>query len=187
MLRKSLAILACFLVFYGSAPRAQTPASSTGTIAGVILNPSGQPAFGFRVVLVDVASNTKYTSEPTDAAGNYSVGVPIGGRYKIDGVIADDGVTHLPVLEVPPVSVLQAGTTRMNVRFTTGSAGAAPATAAAASTEQDKNKKKGAVPWYKTPGGITGIVVGSAVIVGLLLSGGGGSSSSGSVSPSTPE
>jgi hypothetical protein len=157
--------------------------ATTATVAGVILNPSGQPAFGFKVVLRDVASNKQYVSDPTDAAGNYAVEVPLGGRYKIDGVIADDGVTHLPVLEVPAVSVLAAGTTRLNVRFTTGAS-----TSETAANEADKKqKKKASVPWYKTPGGITGIVIGSAAIVGLALSGGGGGGDNPPASPSTPE
>jgi hypothetical protein len=180
MLRKLLAVVSCVLLLQGLAPltSAQT---STATLAGVILNPSGQPAFGFRVVLRDVASNTQYTSEPTDAKGNYSVEVPLGGRYKVEGVVADDGVTRLPVLEVSPVSVLTAGTTRLNIRFTTG---ATPATTTA--KEDEKKKKKGAVPWYKTPGGITGIVIGSAVIVGLAVGGGGGGGSNPVASPSAP-
>jgi len=185
MLRKLLALLTCLLLVQGLAPRASAQAT-TGTVAGVILNPSGKPAFGFKVLLRDVASNTQYTSEPTDVAGNYSVEVPLGGRYKIEGVIADDGVTQLPVLEGPPVSELTAGTTRLNVRFTTGATGtAAPATAA--NEDDKKKKKKGGVPWYKTPGGITGIVIGSAVIVGLALAGGGGGGNNPPASPSAPE
>ena len=180
MHRKLLAVLACSLLTYGYAPHLSAQPSKA-TVAGVILNPSGQPAFGFRVVLRDMVSNTQYTSEPTDAAGNYAVEVPVGGRYKIEGVVADDGVTRLPVLEVPPVSVLEAGTTRLNVRFMTGSSGATT------SQEEDK-KKKGGVPWYKRPGPITGIVIGSAVIVALALSGGGGGDGgSGNPSPSTPD
>jgi hypothetical protein len=182
MYRKSLALLACFLLVQGFAP-ALFAQPSTATIAGVILNPSGKPAFGFRVVLKDVASNTQFTSEPTDAAGNYSVEVPIGGRYKIDGVVADDGVTRLPVQEVPPVSVLAAGTTRLNVRFTTG---ATPAPATASTQQDDKNKKKKeGVPWYKRPGPIVGIVIGSAVVLALLLGGGGGGGNN-NPSPSAP-
>jgi hypothetical protein len=182
MLRKLLAVVSCVLLLQGFAPLASAQAS-TATIAGVILNPSGQPAFGFRVVLRDVASNTQYTSEPTDPKGNYTVDVPLGGRYKVDGVVADDGVTRLPVLEVPPVSVLTAGTTRLNIRFTTGAA-TTPATTTA--KEDEKKKKKGAVPWYKTPGGITGIVIGSAVIVGLAVGGGGGGGDNPVASPSAP-
>src|SRR5580765_5102750 len=100
MIRKVVAILSCLLLVQGAAPIISAQ-SSTASIAGVILNPSGQPAFGFKVVLRDVASNKQFMSDPTDAAGNYSVEVPLGGRYKIEGVIADDGVTRLPVLEVP--------------------------------------------------------------------------------------
>lgn len=177
MIRKVVALLACSLLLTVSAPPVSAEAS-TATIAGMILNPSGKPAFGFKVVLRDVASNAQFMSEPTDAAGNYSVDVPLGGRYKIEGVVADDGVTHLPVIEVPPVNALTAGTTRLNVQFTTGSA----ATAAGA----DPNTTPAHVPWYKTGGGITGIVIGSAVIVGLAVGAGGGGDSSPVASASLP-
>lgn len=179
MTRKLLALLACLLLVQASASRVLAQAS-TATVAGVILNPSGQPAFGFKVVLRDIGSNMQFVSEPTDAAGNYSVEVPLGGRYKIEGVVADDGVTRLPVLDVPPVSVLTTGTTMLNVRFTSGTP-----TTTTASGDDDK-KKEGGVPWYKTPGGITGIVIGSAVIVGLAVSAGGGSDSNPVASASLP-
>ena len=175
-IRKSLALLTCLALALGVAPGVFAQAS-TATIAGVILDPSGRPAFGFKAVLNDVASNTRYTSEPTDAAGNYTVKVPVGGRYKLEGVVADDGVTKLAVQDVPPVSVLEAGTTRLNVRFTDTPAAATRT----ATTEEEKKKKKGAAPWYQRPGPIVGMVLGSAALAALLLSGGG----SNNASPST--
>jgi len=173
--RKSLAVLTCLALALGTAPGLFAQ-ESTATIAGVILDPSGRPAFGFKTVLRDVGSDTQYMSAPTDAAGNYSVQVPVGGRYKLEGVVADDGVTKLAVQDVPPVSVLEAGTTRLNVRFTD--------TATPASDEKEKKKKKGAVPWYQRPGPIVGMVLGSVAIAALLLSG--GSSNDNNASPSTP-
>ena len=186
ILGKSLALFTCLVLALGGAPGLFAQAS-TATIAGVILDPSGRPAEGFKVSLRDVASNTPYTSGATDAAGNYTAEVPIGGRYKIDSVVAADGVTKLAVQDIPPVSVLAAGTTRLNVRFTntpaatTQTAGATPAT-----TEDEKNKKKSAVPWYKRPGPIVGLVLGSVVVAALLLTGGGSSSSDNNASPSNP-
>ena len=180
VLRKSLALLTCLLLIGGGAPGVFAQ-SSTASIAGVILDPSGHPASGFKVTLHDVESNTQYTSGPTDAAGNYTVDVPLGGRYKLDGVVAADGVTKLAVQDVPPVSVLTAGTTHLNVRFTD-----APVTQTAAATPASEDeKKKGAVPWYKKPGPIVGMVLGGAAILALALSGGGGSDNN--VSPSTIE
>ena len=167
-IRKSLAVLTGFALFLGGAPGLFAQ-DSTAAIAGVILDPAGQPASGFKVTLRDVASNTQYTSGPTDAAGNYSVNVPIGGRYKIDNVVAADGVTKLAVQDVPPVSVLAAGTTKLNVRFTN-----TPATQTAGATSTDDDKKKGGVPWYKRPGPITGMVLGGVAILALAASGGGG-------------
>jgi hypothetical protein len=207
--RKSLAALTCFVILSGGAPGlfAQSP---TAAITGVILDPEGHPAFGFKVVFRDVGSNTRFTSGPTDAAGNYALQVPLGGRYKIEGVVANDGVTKLPVQEIPPISVLTPGTTRLNVRFTTAPSpsGApqavtgvpgvvtAPAAAAAAPpkppapapavAEKDKkNSKKSGAPWYKRPGPITGMVIGGVLIVALAAGGGGGGGDN-VVSPSTP-
>jgi len=170
---RSLALLTCLAVASGSAPGLFAQ-SSSATIAGVILDPSGHPAEGFKVSLRDVASNTEFTSGPTDVAGNYSVEVPVGGRYKLDNVVAADGVTKLPVQDIPPVSVLAAGTTRLNVRFTNVAASATPIAGATPATtdEEKKKKKKGAVPWYQRPGPIVGMVLGSVAVAALLLSGG---------------
>jgi hypothetical protein len=132
--RKSLAVITCVVILSGGAPGLYAQ-SQTAAITGVILDPEGHPASGFKVVFRDVGSNTKFLSGPTDAAGNYALQVPLGGRYKIEGVIADDGVTKLPVQEIPPISVLTPGTTRLNVRFakaSTPAAAAAPAAGAAA-------------------------------------------------------
>jgi hypothetical protein len=188
--RKSLALLSCFLLVAAGSPASR--AQSEAAIAGVILDPAGNPAPGFKVVLRDVGSNQEFTSGPADAQGNYSAQVPVGGRYKLESVIADDGVTNLPVQDVPPVSVLGAGTTRMNVRFVhAAGAGAAPAAAPAAAAaaapagEEKKDKKKGGVPWYKRPGPIVGMVLGGAALLALAL-GGGGSSSNNNASPSAP-
>jgi hypothetical protein len=52
---------------------------------------------------------------------------------------------------------------------------AAPATASAAAPEKEKEKKdKGAVPWWKKPGPIVGMVLGGVAIGALALGGGGG-------------
>ena len=193
VIRKSLAFSIGLILVLGGAPELFAQ-ESTASIAGVILDPAGKPASGFKVTLRDVASNTQYTSGPTDAAGNYTVKVPVGGRYKIDDVLAADGVTKLAVQDVPPVSVLEAGTTRLNVRFTSTPPTTAVAGAAAAGTTppasttppSDDKKDKSAVPWYKRPGPIVGMVLGSAAILALALSGGGGSSSDNNASTYMP-
>jgi hypothetical protein len=181
--RQLLALFLGVAMILGGAHGAFAQAS-TAAIAGVIIDPSGHPAEGFKVTVRDVASNTEYTSGPTDASGNYSVQVPLGGRYKIEGVVAADGATKLPVQDIPPVSVLAAGTTRMNVRFSAPvpepqTAGAAPVPA-----NEEKKKKKEGVPWYKRPGPIVGMVLGAAAIAAIALNG--GSSSNNNASPSTP-
>lgn len=182
-LRSALAFVLSFVLVAGAGNVAFAQAANAA-IAGVILDPAGKPAAGFKVVLHDAASNKDFVSDPTDAQGNYSARVPVGGQYKLTGVIASDGVTKLPVQDVPPVNVLTAGTTRLNVRFTA----AVPATTAVASnsgTTEKEDEKKGATPWYKRPGPIVGMVLGGLVIV-ALAAGGGGGDSNGNVSPSVP-
>lgn len=181
--RKLTALLTSIALMVGVAPSIFAQ-SSTAAIAGVILDPSGRPASGFKVVLRDTGSEKDFTSEPTDAQGNYTAKVPVGGRYKIQYVVADDGVTKLPVQELPPVSVLTAGTTRLNVRFM-NPATPAGTTTAAATPEEKKKKDKGATPWYHKPGPIVGLVLGSLAVVAILASGG-SSSNNNNASPSTP-
>jgi hypothetical protein len=180
-LRRLTALLAAVALLTGGAPNVLAQASKAA-VAGVILDPDGKPAWGFKVVLRDVASQKTFTSDPTDPQGNYSVQVPVGGRYMIDHVVASDGVTELPVQESAPVSVLTAGTTPLNVRFT-NRPGTTPATAA---TAHDDKKKAAAKPWYKRPGPIVGIVLGSALVVALVAGGSGGSNSPPPASPSAP-
>lgn len=177
--RKSAALVTCLVLLAGAVPSVVAQAS-TGAVTGVILNPDGAPSYGFKVVLRDVASNKTFMSAPTDAQGNYSMQVPLGGQYKVDSVVADDGITKLRVQDVAPISVLTEGTTRLNVRFTSSPV----LEEQPAGKSADKDKKKGAVPWYRRPGPIIGIVLGSAAIAAIALSGGGGSSHE--ASPFTP-
>ena len=194
IVRRSLVVLTCVVLISGSAPGLFAQ-STTAAISGVILDPDGRPAFGFKVLLRDIGSNTKYTSGPTDAAGNYVVQVPVGGRYKLEGVVADDGITKLPVQDIPPISVLMPGTTRLNVRFTNAAPAALPAAPASAAkppasapASDEREKKRTTIakaPWYKRPGPITGMVVGGVLIV-ALAAGGGGGGGGGVPSQSTP-
>jgi hypothetical protein len=213
--RKSLAALTCFVILSAGAPGlfAQSP---TAAITGVILDPEGHPAFGFKVVFRDVGSNTRFTSGPTDAAGNYALQVPLGGRYKIEGVVANDGVTKLPVQEIPPISVLTPGTTRLNVRFTTAPSpsgspqavtgvpgvvtapAAAPASTAstapppkspapaAAKAEADKKNAKKAAAPWYKRPGPITGMVIGGVLIVALAAGGGGGGGGGVASQSTP-
>ena len=64
-LRKLTALLTCLVLTAGMAPSSWSQAS-TAAIVGVILDPSGNPASGFKVVLRDVASNKTFMSDPTD-------------------------------------------------------------------------------------------------------------------------
>lgn len=59
-------------------------------------------------------------------------------------------------------------------------------TAAAKPAEDQKKKKDGEVPWWKRPGPITGIVLGSLAVVAIAVSAGGGSDNPPPISQSLP-
>lgn len=182
-------------------------AADTATFAGTVMAPDNSFAEGFTVVFRDVTTGKEFRSGPTSATGEYQVSVPIGGRYKLDSVLASDG-TKLPVQNVPPIPVRVAGSSKLDVKFTNVApppaappiAGAAAGTAAAAApapapkpavasttpaaNEEKKKKDKSGVPWWKRPGPIVGMVLGGAVLAALLIGGGGGSNTV--ASQSTP-
>lgn len=160
--------------------------SAAAQFTGVVLDPSGKPAAGFQVAYRDVSTGSIFTSSTTDALGQYQVTVPVGGRYKLDGVVAPDG-SRLPVQDVPPLAVRTPGTTRLDVSFRTtppASKAAEPAPKKAAADAPEKKLVVDAKrPWWKTPGGVTGIVLGAALVAALALGGGGGGNDQ---SPSNP-
>ena len=158
-------------------------AAEMATFSGSVLAPDGAAAQNFKVVFKDADTGQVFESAATSATGAYQVSVPVGGRYKLDSVTAPDG-SKLPVQNVPPIPVRVAGTNRLDVKFTTaGAATAAAAGAAAAGTTvaastpppaEEKKKDKSGTPWWKSPGGITGIVLGAVAVGALALSGGDG-------------
>lgn len=178
-------------------------AQQTATLQGVILDPTGKPTPGFKVVFKDVVSGTEFTSSPSNAAGEYSLQVPVGSRYLLTTALAPDG-TRLPIQAGSPLPVRASGVYRRDVQFQlqgaqatepkTETPPAAPAAAAPAATKPgpatppapasqapppgQKEKK----PWWKTTGGIIGIILGAGAVAAIAAGGGGSSSGS----PSNP-
>jgi hypothetical protein len=180
-------------------------AQQSATLQGVILDPTGRPTPGFKVVYKDVVSGTEYTSSPSNAAGEYSLQVPTGARYQLTASLAPDG-TRLPIQAGSPLPVRTSGVYRRDVQFQLqGAQGVEPKPPATGSQpptptvskppvgkpapvtpppppSDDKHKKK-AVPWWKTTGGVIGIILGAGAVLALAAGGGGGGGSS---SPSNP-
>ncbi len=175
-------------------------AQQTATLQGVILDPTGRPTPGFKVVYKDVVSGTEYTSAASNAAGEYSLQVPVGSRYLLTTALAPDG-TRLPIQAGSPLPVRAAGVYRRDVQFQLQGAQATeptapptttaqatpppsapkPATPPAPPTESGKGEKK---PWWKTTGGIIGIILGAGAVAAIAAGGGGGGG--GTASPSNP-
>jgi hypothetical protein len=139
-------------------------AAETATFAGTVISPSNAGASGFTVGFRDVASDREFRSEPTGDTGSYRVIVPVSGRYKLDVVQAPDG-TRLAVQNLPPVAIRGAGTNRVDIKF----GGAGTLALAPAATADDDKKKSGATPWWKKPGPIIGLVLGSLALAAVAV------------------
>jgi hypothetical protein len=158
-------------------------ASETATFAGTVMAPGNADASGFTVAFKDAASGQEFRSDPTGTAGTYRVTVPAGARYKLNSVVAPDG-TMLAVQNLPPVAVQPAGTNRVDIRFA-GAENASLAPAAAA-PDNDKKKKKAAAPWWKQPGPIVGLVLGSLALAAVGVAVVDDTETTPAASPSTP-
>lgn len=143
-------------------------------ITGTILDPDGRPADGFRIVLEDLIDGSTYTSDPSGTDGSYTISVPVGGRYTLSAVLSPEG-EPLPVQTIPPITLDQAGTRRLDVAFQRQSP--------SSRVSRDRDDRL-AVPWYKTGWGITAIVVGVGGVAALAL--GGGGKDNPPASPSSP-
>jgi hypothetical protein len=176
----SISLLAPSLVL--SVAHAQQPA----TLQGVILDPTGRPAPGFKVVYKDVVSGTEFTSSASNAAGEYTLQVPVGARYQLTNALAPDG-TRLPIQAGAPLPVRAAGVYRRDVQFqlqgaqvtepakpaeaqptTPAPTKPQPATPPAPATQARPGEKK---PWWKTPGGVIGIILGVGGAAALFSGG----------------
>jgi hypothetical protein len=129
---------------------------------------------GFMVHLKDIGSGRTIAGGPTDASGNYSAQVPVGGRYIIDHVTAPDG-TVLTVQSIAPIPIRYAGSTRLDVKFQEAPVKAVEAVRAEPTPKPVKTAKAPKPttgvkkPWYKTPLGITGIVLGAGGVIALII------------------
>lgn len=166
--RAAVATIAAFSLLLTSAG-VPVLAQETANFMGTILDPDGRPAGGFQVVMKDVVSGREFTSAPSGADGKYSLSVPVGGRYTLARVLAPDG-SPLPVQSIPPLAVQTSGTNRLDVAFQRTAPPASPAEQAKVQEPEEKDDR--GVPWYKTKGGITGIVLGAAAVAALAIGGG---------------
>jgi hypothetical protein len=153
------------------------PAQQPAKIQGGILDPSGAPAAGFIAVVKDVDSGKEYRSKPSNEAGEYTLEIPAGTRYRLLAVVAPDG-TVLPVQEIPPLPVRVPGTYQLDVKFrflSEESGEKPPELAKPGDPGQARPKPRPGPaedkPWYKKPAGVIGIIAGVGV-VGVAVGGG---------------
>ena len=148
------------------------------TLRGSLLDPSGLPATGFKAVIENVDTRKEFLSTTSDENGEYTVDVPVGQRYRIVAAISPDG-DRLPVKASAPMPVRVPGSYRLpDVLFQQEDDDPG-----AAVPPSDRPPAVAAQPWYKKPGGIVGITVGSIAFIAFLTDGDGNPLRG---SPSTP-
>lgn len=172
----ALLIAALTLAPLGSAALAQDDGA---TLVGTFVDEALQPAAGIQAVLLDVSTNTRYTSEPSDASGTWSIDVPPGGRFQIVGMIKDGGPEQ-PVLNSPIRAVRVPGT----YEFAPVVFKAVPVAEQAAPPAEDEDEEdavppyrqpkpaktpKAGKPAWKKPGAVVGYVLGGGVLAYILL------------------
>ena len=108
-----VSVVACAAIAGGMAP-AMAQDAPTGGLSGLVLDPSGRPAEGFRLVFLG-EDDLEHVSGPSDDLGRYSLSVPAGASYRLVAALAPDG-TRLDVPELPPIPVDE-GVRRMDVRI----------------------------------------------------------------------
>lgn len=116
--------------------------------------------------------------------------VRVAGSSKLDVKFTQPTTAAAPATAVAAGAAAGAAGAAATPAPAPASAAAKPAststqTTAAKSAEDEKKKKNGEVPWWKKPGPIVGIVLGSLAVVALAVSAGGGDDNTG-VSQSLP-
>lgn len=88
--RATASFLILFLAPLGvTLPSADGPDSAT--VVGLVLDPYGEPAAGYVVVMSRASDAEPFRSEPSDASGHYRARLPAGWVYYLTGVIAPSG------------------------------------------------------------------------------------------------
>lgn len=123
-----------------------------GSLSGLVLDPTGEPAEGFRLVFRSDPGQVEYTSPPSDPMGKYAISLPAGGSYVLIAALAPDG-TRLEVPQLPPIPVEQ-GVRRLDVRFRRSS----PDRGAMGKTAMRD------LPWWRIGGATLAVVVFSSAV-----------------------
>jgi hypothetical protein len=113
--------------------------------------------------------DVKFTNAGPPAGTAVAAAAPAAGAAAAG---AAAGSTPAPKPAAPAAAATTASSTPA-AKPATPATGAATASTSTAGTEEKKKKDKGAVPWWKKPGPIVGMVLGGAAIVAIAVSGGG--------------
>lgn len=142
-------LFSCWALVPGAAhSRAQEPQSG---LTGLILDPSGEPSKGFRLVFRVEGGDTEFISPPSDKLGKYSLSLPAGASYVLIAAVAPDGA-RLQVAQLPAIPV-EEGVRHLDVRFRYPK-------------EPEKEKWLRDLPWWQIGGAAAAVVVFSTSVLG---------------------
>ena len=162
-------------------------------IYGWLYDQTGEPAAGYRLVFRDVTTNASHEA-PTNASGAFTIIVPhrsfsldsvrglFGESYDVrTPVIITDGTAGVSV-SVRLVRVPIAGGNGLKSSTVAEAMIGIGALSSGTAQNEKRNRMRSSSPWYKKPGPIVGVVLGSGVVAALALgSGGGGKAASASM------
>jgi hypothetical protein len=147
----ALALALGLFLSSGSFPLLAQEEGATGTLTGMVLDPSGEPAEGFRLVFQSEDAAVEFISGPSDATGKYSLPLPAGSNYLLVAAVAPDGA-RLDVPQLPPISV-EEGVRRVDVRFSY------PQTPEGVPTERAERSRIRELPWWRIGGAAAAVTI----------------------------
>ena len=126
----------------------------TAGFSGIVLDPEGKPAEGFRLVFQDEAGQ-EHVAPPSDDLGRYSVDL-VPGSYKLVAAIAADG-SRLDVPALPALPI-EWGARRLDIRIGAAEQPAAGKATSKSTGKPPKTKSSSGIPWVQI-GAATGTVL----------------------------
>ena len=159
---RALAWTVVFALLTAALPvAAEGPESNgTGQLTGLVLDPDGKPARGFKLVFVAEGGDLEMISSPSDKSGRFTANLPSGLRYELVAAIAPDGSR----LDVPPLPAIpvENGARRLDVQFHYPSV---PAVAGAAPDANGTTSSRGrGAMWWQI-----GAAVGATLLFGAVV------------------
>jgi hypothetical protein len=148
-------------------------AEPTATLWGFLRDDAGQPLPGFSVTFQDTQGARTWSSPPADSQGEFALEVPASGAYAPVAAVGRGGA-RFPLDGGVPVQVRRPVRYRVDVTIPGVMAPKATESAVPRASRDDAPRAGSdeRSPWWKTPGGITALVLAHAAAIAVLLADG---------------